>query len=49
MSVMGPPSVGDPTAPVRVVPVEPCAKCGRSYDEHQVVVAPRLSYTRCPD
>ena len=50
-AVMGPPQLGDARAPAREVP-EPvaaaCPKCSRSYDLHEVVRDPRLTYSRCP-
>lgn len=50
-SVMGPPQLGDASAPLREVappPVTACPKCGRPYDEHEIVRSPRLTWTRCP-
>jgi hypothetical protein len=50
-SFMGPPQLGDVNAPPRDLPVRPsarCPKCGQSYDEHEVVRDPGLTYTRCP-
>lgn len=50
-SFMGPPQVGDVSAPVREVPAGPvahCPKCREPYDDHEVVRDPRLTYTRCP-
>ncbi len=50
-SVMGPPQLGDAGAPVREVPqpqVSACPTCSRPYDVHEIVRAPRLTYTRCP-
>ena len=51
-SVMGPPQLGDASAPLREVappPVTACPKCGRPYDEHEIVRSPRLTWTRCPE
>jgi hypothetical protein len=50
LSFMGPPQVGDLSAPVREIaqPVRLCPKCGISYDDHEVVRDPRLTWTRCP-
>lgn len=48
---MGPPDVGDVHAPVRpprARPVELCERCGRPFDEHEVVRQSRLTYTKCP-
>jgi len=48
---MGPPQLGDASAPVRELPPvagPPCSKCGRPYDDHEIVRDPRLTYTRCP-
>ena len=48
-SVMGPPQLGDLAAPDTSEPrVELCAKCGRPYDEHELVRGPRFTTTRCP-
>ena len=50
-SVMGPPQLGDLSAPVRVVaaqPVDICATCGQPRDDHTVVRGARLTYTQCP-
>lgn len=50
-SFMGPPQLGDPSAPAaEPTPVQgpPCTKCGRSYDDHEIVRDPRLTYVRCP-
>ena len=52
LAVMGPASIGDPNAPARELPprpVELCTKCGQPQDAHEVVRAPRLTYTRCPE
>jgi hypothetical protein len=51
-SFMGPPELGDPTAPVSsapAVPSPPCSRCGQPYDDHEIVRDPRLTYTRCPE
>ena len=50
-AVMGPPQLGDGGAPAREVPPPPvaaCPKCSAPYDGHEIVRAPRLTYTRCP-
>jgi hypothetical protein len=49
-SFMGPPELGDVSAPVREVerPVQACSKCGQPYDEHEIVRDPRLTWARCP-
>jgi hypothetical protein len=49
-SFMGPPQLGDPTSPVRqsTRPPELCPKCGRPYDEHEIVRTAGFTYTRCP-
>jgi hypothetical protein len=50
-SVMGPPQLGDAGPPAHEVPPPPaaaCPKCSRSYDLHEVVRDPRLTWTRCP-
>lgn len=50
-SVMGPPQLGDLSAPVREPPPRPvslCTRCGGPRDEHEVVRSPGLTYTRCP-
>ena len=50
-SFMGPPQVGDPAAP-RSTPVDPeaqlCHKCGRPWEEHEVVRTSRRTYLTCP-
>jgi hypothetical protein len=50
LSFMGPPPVGDAHAPLPPVssPSPRCPQCGTSYDEHEVVRDPGLTYTRCP-
>ena len=51
-SFMGPPQLGDPSAPATEPvpgPVAFCTKCDEPYDRHEIVRAPRLTYTRCPD
>lgn len=51
-SFMGPPQLGDPSAPAVEAPPGPvavCTKCDEPYDRHQIVRAPRLTYTRCPE
>ncbi len=46
---MGPPQVGDHSAPVRAsLPSRPCATCGQPIEAHEVVREARLTYTRCP-
>lgn len=50
-SVMGPPQLGDPNAPVVEAPprpVELCRSCRQPYADHEVVRDPGLTYTRCP-
>jgi hypothetical protein len=49
-SFMGPAQLGDPNAPIRqsTRPAELCPKCGRSYDEHEIVRTAGFTYTRCP-
>jgi hypothetical protein len=50
-SVMGPPQLGDLSAPVPEPPARDtgtCPRCGRPYAEHEVVREPRLTFTRCP-
>ena len=49
-SFMGPPQLGDASAPVRHVepPVTICATCSRPHHEHEIVRSPRLTYSRCP-
>jgi hypothetical protein len=49
-SFMGPPQLGDPTTPIRpsTRPAELCPKCGKPYDEHEVVRTSGFTYTRCP-
>lgn len=50
-SVMGPPQLGDLSAPPADLPerpVEICPRCERPRDDHEVVRTPRLTYTRCP-
>lgn len=47
---MGPPELGDLSAPVREAPRPPaelCRLCGEPRDEHEVVRAPGLTYSRC--
>ena len=49
-SFMGPPQLGDLSAPVREAPArEPdlCGRCGQPRDTHEVVREPGLTYTRC--
>jgi hypothetical protein len=50
LSFMGPPDIGDPNEPVRVIdlPVALCPKCREPYDLHEIVREPRLTYSRCP-
>lgn len=51
-SFMGPPQLGDLSAPAAEPPPGPvavCPKCDQPYDRHEIVRAPRLTYTRCPD
>ncbi len=50
-SFMGPPQLGDMSAPVRQVehPVTRCATCSQPHDEHEIVRTPRLTYSRCPE
>jgi hypothetical protein len=50
-SFMGPPQLGDPNAPVRAADrlAAPCPKCGRPFDEHEIVRTSKFTYTRCPD
>ena len=51
-SVMGPPQVGDAHAPSGYEPAPEanlCARCGRSYDEHERVHTGTMTYMRCPD
>ena len=50
-SFMGPPQVGDGGGPVRALPerpVELCSRCRQPYGDHEVVRAPGLTSTRCP-
>ncbi len=50
-SVMGPPQLGDLSAPVRepaARPVATCSRCGAPRDSHEVVRTPTLTYSRCP-
>ena len=50
-SFMGPPELGDLSAPPREAPAGPvarCTKCGQAYDDHEIVRDPGLTYTRCP-
>ncbi len=47
---MGPPELGDLSAPVRETarpPAELCRRCGEPRDEHEVVRSPGLTYSRC--
>jgi hypothetical protein len=50
-SFMGPPQLGDLNAPVRA-PADAqaalCHRCGRLWDEHQVVRTPSRTYATCP-
>lgn len=49
-SVMGPADLGDPDAPVILLPTGPvdrCRQCGGPRDEHEIVRSPGLTYTRC--
>ena len=51
LSVMGPPQLGDPSAPDRELAVRApdlCGRCGGDRDAHEVVRTARLTYTRCP-
>jgi hypothetical protein len=51
LSVMGPPQLGDVSAPLRELPpapVELCPRCHQPRDDHEVVRSPTLTYTRCP-
>lgn len=49
-SVMGPPQLGDLSAPVPEAGADTgtCTKCRKAYAEHEVVREPRLTFTRCP-
>lgn len=48
-SFMGPPQLGDHGTPVRQpARVDRCSRCGRPWDEHEVVRLATHSYTRCP-
>jgi hypothetical protein len=47
---MGPPELGDLSAPPAQLPARPverCPRCGLPRDEHEVVRTPHLTYTRC--
>lgn len=48
---MGPPQLGDPSAP-RTVPPDPaqalCHKCGQPWDGHEIVRTSSVTYARCP-
>jgi hypothetical protein len=50
MSIMGPPQLGDSTAPIR--PSRPdldlCPKCGYPLAEHEPVRTARATFLRCP-
>jgi hypothetical protein len=51
-SFMGPPQLGDPNEPARpraARPVELCPRCGRPFDEHEVVRSSIGTFSRCPD
>ena len=51
-SFMGPPQLGDPSAPQAEAPPGPvatCPKCDQPYDRHEIVRSPRLTFPRCPD
>jgi hypothetical protein len=49
-SFMGPPQLGDVNAPIRAStrPVQLCPKCGKPYEDHQLVRTAGFTYTRCP-
>ncbi len=50
-SFMGPPEVGDASAPQRELPERPvdiCPTCRLPREEHEVVRSPTLTYTVCP-
>ncbi len=50
-SFMGPPQVGDVSEPVTVVPDHAqlhCRRCGRPWDDHEVVRTVSMTYARCP-
>ena len=50
-SVMGPPQLGDLSAPARELPARPvdlCSRCGGDRDAHEVVRTASLTYTRGP-
>lgn len=49
--VMGPPELGDVSAPVLPLAQrakEMCSKCHRPVDDHEIVRDPGLTYSRCP-
>ncbi len=51
LSVMGPPQLGDPDEPAPALAPPPagrCPKCRTSYEHHEVVRDPGLTYLRCP-
>lgn len=50
--VMGPPQLGDVTAPRTVEPdaaAALCPKCAQPWDAHQRVRTPSRSYLACPE
>lgn len=50
-SFMGPPQLGDTSAPRSVPPdaaAELCPRCGLAWDSHERVRTPSRSYVRCP-
>ncbi|HEU0102722.1 MAG TPA: hypothetical protein VFR07_10430 [Mycobacteriales bacterium] len=51
-SFMGPPQVGDVNSP-RTVEPDPqaalCHKCGRAWEQHEIVRTASMTYARCPD
>ena len=49
-SFMGPPQLGDPNEPLKpraARPAELCPRCGRPYDEHDVVRTAGGTFSRC--
>lgn len=50
-SFMGPPQLGDPSAPVTYTPdraAHLCHRCSQPWDAHQRVHTDNMTYTRCP-
>lgn len=51
LSVMGPASIGDPSAPLTYLPPDAdllCPRCGQPWDDHRVVRTDTTTIAHCP-